>query len=558
MSKAVNKNRIMIIGLDGATFDIIKPMVVAGRLPAFANLLANGTHGNLKSTVLPITPPAWSSFMTGKNPGKHGVFAFYTQSTENYGTQMATGRSIKAKKIWDYLDTERIGLIDIPMTFPPQKINGYMISGWPVPSEESIFTYPPGLHTEIIREAGHYMMDTTIISSHAKMSPVETLRQLYLYTESRRDAALYLLRKKGPFDLFVVVFRGTDFLQHVAFKFLDDEYCKANPDVSKKFNDVLFQFYEKMDSIVADLIRGMGEDAITIIMSDHGAGPLKKKFYINRWLRQEGFLSLRKGTSSRGISINRAPLSHLLQKTGASYLSLFIPSLFKRMRIPYLKPYTKHPSALIDWNKTKAFANLTWPDEIIRINLQGREPLGAVPQKEYETVRSTIIERLLEVRDPETGEKIIDKAYRREEVYHGLYLEDAPDILVLTQNTSYVFNPALDDGVLFERPEDPRAPHRMEGVFIMKGPGIKAGQVLSGLNITDIAPTVLYLMGKPIPETMDGRVILEAIHEEFFRTHPPKYYKEEGNGSLKEIDQEFSEEEKRKIEEGLRALGYME
>lgn len=554
----MNKKRIMIIGLDGATFDIIKPMVDAGRLPTFANLIASGTHGNLKSTVLPITPPAWSSFMTGKNPGKHGVFAFYTQSTETYGTQMATGLSIKAKKIWDYLDTERIGLIDIPMTFPPQEINGYMISGWPVPSEESIFTYPPGLHTEIIREVGSYMMDTTIISSHTKMSPVETLRHLYQYTESRKDASLYLLKKKGPFDLFVVVFRGTDFLQHGAFKFLDEEYCKINPDLAKKFKDVLFQFYEKMDSIVADLIRFMGEDAVTILMSDHGAGPLKKKFYINRWLKQEGFLSLKGGTSLRGISVGRAPLSHLIQRLGMSYLNIFIPSLLKRMRIPYPKPYIKHPATLINWSKTKAFANLTWPDEIIRINLKGREPEGIVSQRDYETVRSKIIERLTAVQDPETGEKIIDKAYRREEVYHGPYLEDAPDILVLTKNTSYVFSPALDDGVLFERPEDPRAPHRMEGIFIIKGPDIKTGQIVSGLNITDIAPTVLYLMGKPIPDTLDGRVISEAFHEEFFRIHPQRYYKEESTGSLKETVQEFSEEEKKKIEEGLRALGYME
>jgi predicted AlkP superfamily phosphohydrolase/phosphomutase len=554
----MNKKRIMIIGLDGATFDIIKPMVKAGRLPTFANLLANGTHSNLKSTVLPITPPAWSSFMTGKNPGKHGVFAFYTQSTETYGTQMASGLSIKAKKIWDYLDTERIGLIDIPMTFPPQEINGYMISGWPVPSEESIFTHPASLHTEIIREVGSYIMDTTIISSHSRMSPIETLRHLYLYTESRKDASLYLLKKKGPFDLFIVVFRGTDFLQHVAFKFLDEEYCKTNPEVSKKFKDVLFQFYEKMDSIVADLIRFMGEDAVTILMSDHGAGPLKKKFYINRWLKQEGFLSLRRGTSFHGIRINRAPLSYLLQRVGASYLNLFIPSLFKRMRIPYPKPYTKHPSALIDWSKTKAFANLTWPDEIIRINMEGREPEGSVSQKDYETTRSNIIERLLEVRDPETGEKIIDKAYRREEVYHGPYLKEAPDILVLTQNTSYVFSPSLDDGVLFERPKDPRASHRMEGIFIIKGPDIKAGQVLSGLNITDIAPTVLYLMGKPIPDTIDGRVISEAINNESFGMYPPRYCKEEERGSSKENIQEFTEDEKKKIEEGLRALGYME
>lgn len=550
--------RILIIGLDGATFDIIQPMVKAGRLPTFERLMRHGAYGNLKSTVLPITPPAWTSFMTGKNPGKHGVFAFYTQSRTSYETQMATGLSIKAKKIWDYLDSEHIGLIDIPLTFPPEEINGYMISGWPVPSEESIFTYPPGLHTEIIREVGSYMMDTTIISVHTQMAPTETLRHLYMYTDSRKDASLYLIEKKGPFDIFVVVFRGTDFLQHVAFKFLDEEYRRKNPDISKKFHDVLFQFYERMDTVVADLMRVMGEDAVTILMSDHGAGPLKKKFYINRWLKQEGFLSLKRGNSSTGMHVREKPLADILQRLGASYLNFFMPSAIKRLRIPYLKPYVKHPSCLIDWKKTKAFANLTWPDEIIRINMEGREPEGAVSQRDYEHIREEIIKRLTDVKDPETGQKIIDKAYKREEAYHGPYVQDAPDILVLTRDTSYVFSPALDDGDLFERPEDPRAPHRMDGIFIIKGPDIKSGQVLSGLNITDIAPSVLYLMGKPIPESMDGRMIVEAIDEEFLKTHPPVYYKEKEEDALSRGMQEFSSEEKKKIEEGLKALGYME
>jgi predicted AlkP superfamily phosphohydrolase/phosphomutase len=558
-SFTMNKKRIMIIGLDGATFDIIRPMIKAGRLPTIAKLMTGGAWGNLRSTVLPITPPAWASFMTGKNPGKHGVFAFYTRSTETYETQMATGLSIRAKKIWDYLDVERICLIDIPMTFPPQEVNGYMISGWPVPSEESIFTYPPGLHTEIIREVGVYMMDTAIISSDTNVSLSEMIRCLYMYTEARKNASLYLLKKKGPFDIFSVVFRGTDFVQHGAFKFLDEEYCKKNPDLCKKFKDVIFQFYEKMDTIVADLIRSMGEDSITVLMSDHGGGPVKKMFYINRWLQQEGFLSLKRGTSLNGISVRRKPLSDILQRIGASYLNFFIPSLLKKLKIPYLKPYTKHPSLLVDWRKTKAFANLTWPDEIIRINMEGREPLGTVSRKDYEAVRDEIIERLSEVKDPDTGEKIIDKVYRREEIYHGPYLEDAPDILALTNNTSYRFMSALGDGAIFERPEDPRGLHRMDGIFVIKGPDIKAGRVLSGLSITDIAPTVLYLMGKPIPDGMDGRIISEAIDEEFFKTNPPSYYKDEEESVLKKKSiQEFTSEEKRKIDESLKALGYME
>lgn len=557
---SAGKKRIMLIGLDGATFDIIKPMVDAGRLPTLAKLMAEGSWGELRSTVLPVTPPAWGSFMTGKNPGKHGVYGFYAPSNGTYETQMVTGLSIKSKKIWDYLDNERVGLIDIPLTFPPQKINGYMISGWPVPSEESIFTYPPELHTEVIREVGNYVMDTTIIAMGSRSGPIEALRHLYRYTNMRKDAALYLLRKKGPFDLFMVVFRGTDFLQHATFKLFDEEYCKLNPELSKKFKEVLFQFYERMDEIVAELIRAMGEHSITIIMSDHGGGPMKKRFYINRWFKKEGFLSLKARVSTIGMSVGRKPLSEILQRRGAFYLDFFIPASFKGMRIPYLKRYTKHPSSLINWKKTKAFANPTWSDEAIRINLRGREPNGIISQENYDKVRDKIIEKLMEVKDPETGEKIIQKAYKREEVYHGPYTEDAPDILVLTNNMSYVFSSALEDGVILERPRDPRpAPHRMEGIFMIKGSSIKGGKVLSGLNITDIAPTVLYLMGKPIPDSMDGKVISGVIDEEYFRNTPPAYYKEEDEDrSLKGDGEEFSLDERKKLEEGLRALGYME
>lgn len=549
----------MIIGLDGATFDIIRPMAEAGRLPAISELMLKGTWGNLRSTVLPVTPPAWASFMTGRNPGKHGVYGFYSSCEGTYETQMVTGRSVRAKKIWNYLDDERIGLIDIPMTYPPEKINGYMISGWPVPSDMSIFTHPPELHTEIIREVGEYMIDKTF-SSLPRSNPIEALNNLYRYTTMREDAALYLLKNKGPFDLFAVVFRGTDFIQHEAFKFFDESYCKANPEISAKFKDLIFQFYERIDSIVARLITAMGEDAVTIIMSDHGAGPMKKRFYINRWLRTEGFLSL-KGVRFRqkGLTIGRKPLNEVLQRRGASFLNRFIPSAIRGIKVPYPGLNTIHPSSLIDWRRTRAFANLTWTDGLIRINMKGKGPQGIVEQKDYDRVRDDIIVKLLELKDPETGEMVIQNAFRKEEIYRGPYLSDAPDIMVLTMDTSYVFSPALDDGVIFERPADPApAPHRMEGVFIAGGPEIKGGQVLSGLNITDIAPTVLYLMGRPVPDGMDGRVISEALEEGYLKKNPPAYYEEGDGDRTADNSKELSEEEKRVMEEGLRALGYME
>ncbi len=554
-----SKKRVLVVGLDGATFDIITPLVRVGRLPTFAKLMKEGTWGNLKSTILPTTGPAWTSFMTGKNPGKHGVYGFYSFSKGTYETQIVTEHSIRTKKIWDYLDDERIGLLDIPLTFPPQEINGYMISGWPVPSEESIFTHPPELHTEIIREIGGFIVERPRnVLGYRQDKPIESLQNLYRYTDMRKEAALYLLRKKGPFDLFIVVFRGTDFIQHEAFKLFDEEYCKANPLIAKKFKEVIFQFYEKMDTILAELIQAMGNDAITIVMSDHGGGPMKKRFYINRWLKKEGFLSLKRYASSNSIHLSTKPFSAFLQKMGLSFFSPLLPTSVQNIQIPYPKLRRKHPSCLIDWKRTKAFANLTWTDEVIRINLWGREPEGIVRQEEYDAVREEIIEKLLGIVDPETGEAVIQRAYKREEIYHGPYVEDAPDILILTTETSYVFSPSLSEGVILERPLDPApAPHRMEGIFFIHGEGIRADQVLTGLHIVDTTPTILYLMGKSIPDSMDGRVIAEAVEEEYFKKNPPTYHKEE-NGEIIKEQIEFSTAEQDSIKERLKALGYME
>ncbi len=548
----------MIIGLDGATFDVIKPMVQAGRLPTIAKLMAEGSWGELRSTIIPITPPAWASFMTGKNPGKHGLFGFYDSSDGSYQSQVVTGRAIRAKKIWDYCNKERIGLIDIPMTYPPEKINGYMISGWPVPSDESIFTSPPELHTEIISRIGEYMIDKTFMN-RAKGNPIEALGYLYKYTDMRKNASLYLLKNKGPLDLFVAVFRGTDFIQHEGFKFHDATFCKTNPEISKKFKDIIFQYYERIDSIIAELIKAMGEDAITIIMSDHGGGPMEKKFYINRWLMKEGFLVLKKG-STKGIRVGRKSVSQLLERIGAAHLNNFLPMLLKQIRIPYARPYKKDPLERVCWKRTKAFANFNRTDGVIRINLKGREPEGIVDQEDYNRAGNEIIEKLMCVVDPENGNQVVQQAYRREDVYKGPYVNNAPDILVLTKNISYVFGHSIDDGDILERPSDPApAPHRMEGIFIANGPHIKKGKVISGLNITDIAPTVLYLLGKPIPDSMDGRVIDGAIDEDYSKTNPPQYYAEGDEvGAPQSNHEEFSTEEKSMIEKSLKALGYME
>ncbi len=555
-----DSNRLMVIGLDGATFDIITPMVKAGRLPTLAKLMSEGAWGNLRSTILPVTPPAWSSFMTGKNPGKHGVFGFFTNKPDTYETELTTSLSIKAKKIWDYLDeNEKVCLIDIPLTYPPQAINGHMISGLPVPSEESIFTYPPELHTELIREIGDYVIDKQL-RMLAKGRNMDALKHLYAYTEMRFNAMKYLLKSKGPFDFFMLVLRGTDFIGHAAFKYFDKDYAKKHPGECDKFGDMIYQFYEKVDSYLAEILQLKGDDCNLLVMSDHGMGQLKKFFYINRWLRQETFLELKKYPKIRkiGYGLKKKKLRNILEKNGLSFFKVLTPGFLQKLNIYYVSLHEKHPSSVINWKKTRAYANLTWTDGILKINLKGREKEGGVEQKDYDNVCNELVLKLKNIVDPETGEKIMEAVHRRDEIYSGPYTKDSPDIIALTRDINYAYRVSIYGDELFETPQDPEpATHRMNGICIMNGPDIKNGIKLNGTSIMDLAPTILYLMGHKIPEDMDGKIITEAINEDFVKSTPVVFVKSTDDEKVMQDKHEFSDEDKKGIEDNLRALGYL-
>lgn len=556
----MNKTKVFVVGLDGATFDIIKPMVEAGKLPTFAKLMSEGSWGNLRSTILPVTPPAWASFMTGKNPGKHGVYGFFKNKTDSYETEFTTSLSIQAKKIWDYLDSnKKVGLIDIPLTYPPQKINGHMVSGMPVPSENSIFTYPPEFHTELIREIGDYMIDNKL-GIMTKDNPVDALKHLYAYTEMRMDAVRYMMKSKGPFDFFMVVFRGTDFVQHAAFKYLDEDYMEKHPEETAKFGKTIYQFYEKIDSYLSEIIQLMGDDCTLVLMSDHGLGPLKKLFYINRWLKQEGFLVLKKYRMLRktGLKWRSKSIASILQRSGLAFINIFLPNFLKKLRLFYFLPYEKHPSCVIDWGKTKAYANLTWTDGVIKVNLKGRERNGSVDKSNYDMVCDRLVEKLKNIKDPDSGKNVMEAVYRRGEIYSGACVKDAPDVIALTRDINYAYRVTVSGDALFETPANPvPATHRMNGIFMIKGPDIKKGISLSVNNIVDVAPTILYLMGCRIPEDMDGKVVVDAIDEDLLKSNPVVFYKDDDGSGDSKGDVEFTDQDRMKIEESLRSLGYL-
>ncbi len=486
--------------------------------------------------------------MTGKNPGKHGVYHFHLPTKTSYlRRRLIDSTTVRSEKLWNLLNRSglSVGLIDVPLLYPPSPVEGYMVAGGPLaPSEKANFTFPPSLHTELLRELGDFPLYFRTLKQFRSGNLIRTLRELYGLTRNRRRASLYLLTSH-PTDFFMIVYRGTDFLQHYGWRFWDDGYQKRHPAESRKLRDVIPQYYEEMDAAIGELIAAFDGELTVFIISDHGAGPLYKFFYVNAWLRQEGFLAVKrfpKGWPYRPVRGCRA-----------------LPRVLGRRRIPWPTFVKKYRAELVDWRRTRAYGNFTGDEPAITLNVKGRDTWGTVNQgSEYEDVREEIIRRLKALRDPDTGLPVVEQVYRREEVYSGPYVDEAPDIAFIPREWLYRPRGDLDVQHPLEAPESlTPATHRMDGILIAWGKHIRHHEGVSDAQIIDLAPSVLHLFGLPIPDDIDGKVLTEILTPEFMARHPVQ--QERVVSEAREVGGEvFSEEERKQVEEGLRALGYID
>ncbi len=497
------RKKTLIIGLDGATFDIIKPLAKEGKLPTFKKIMEEGSFGELQSTIPAATLPAWPSFMTGVNPGKHGVFDFMGRKGQEYYGKIMTSSDIKAKTIWHILSEagKKCIAINIPATYPPYKINGLMITGMLTPKDKP-FTYPPELKNELpdyTIEIDPYLADRSDTN--------EFLEELISIAKKRLNATLQLLNT-NPWDVAMVVFRITDIIGHKKWH---------------EFNKVQ-QVYMVMDNILSTLIDTYSSRANFILMSDHGFGELSKAFYVNTFLESIGLLKFKKVLPSEqrtekiytllgknkkqsGITDTLAKLGitaekalHVINKLHLTPLVKIVPQNFKS-KVPAIN-YD------IDWDNTKAYCSafFTTETQSININLKGRDPNGSVEQKEYSKIRDFLITKLNELTDPKTAEKVVIKAYKKEEAYTGPYLEEAPDIILLLNKGYKMSNTRHANDIVRHLP-DLKGKHEVNGIFMAYGTDIGAVPNIPNLKITDVAPTILFMNDQPISKNMDGQVI---------------------------------------------------
>jgi predicted AlkP superfamily phosphohydrolase/phosphomutase len=498
------QNRVFIIGLDGAS-PYLFSWAKESKLKNFRKIMEKGVHGKLRSTIPPNTYPAWASFATGKNPGKHGAFGY---------TKLAKDPYIRGRILLDIFDAfeenafwkliaqmgKKIGIYNLPMSYPPFKVKGFIIPSWiGAPPGRHKKTYPPNLRSKLEEIDEKY----PIPHFHVKMDDDEKID--YLNKNLTKEIAKneLLLENYRDLDLFITYLNDTDKVQHFFWKYMDTLHPEHSKGGYEKYGEVILNYFRRIDEEFLSLFLKERKSNIFIV-SDHGFGRVHRRFNTNIWLNKMGLLYTKNKKSEpllKKAGLTREFLGQLLNKGHLQYLLYHAPKNLKK-RIPSENSLEDQ----IDWNKTKAYSvTRGYGEGYIYLNTK---------TSEYGKMIDYIIQELKKIKDPKTGNKVIEKVYRKKEIYNGKYSNNAPDIVFLTRHLEYIVSPSLAEGTIFSNGGKIRSgSHRISGILMATGPELKEGFKIDGARITDIAPTVLHMFGVSIPKDMDGKVLTEIFDQ---------------------------------------------
>lgn len=504
----------MLIGIDGLNLELLNPLVLHESLRNFQRIMTQGSYGTFDA-ILPIqSATSWTSMMTGKNPGKHGIWDFFDSHNYQCNRRIIDKSNVKSRTIWQYLDLFNLKsvIVNLPVTFPPAPLNGVMVSGMLTPPQQ-ICTYPCHLHKKL--KAAGYKID--------------------LFNEQFETPLTYYEQAVQIMTIRQQVFRGI--LQDIDWDFATIDFSSISRFLHKFWNEkaLIDNLFLKLDELLGSIIDEFDDGLTTfIVVSDHGYKSVEKKFFVNEWLWEAGYLSRHISTKeatipdfwSRQFEHNGSgkTLARILAETKITKdnISKFLPDFFiellKQVSPDSLLKAFPRENLLIDWSDTRAY----FPSESsqgIRINLKGREPFGIVnPGFEYERLRDDIIRELYRLRDPLTFNNVIDVVYRREELYHGDCLNLAPDIFFVPRNYDYALKSSKRTSRSFIGNAKDLYPvdsiHSPDGLFMIYGPDIKQGATINHIDRYDIAPTVLDFLGLPLPKDFDGKVLRQVLAEQ--------------------------------------------
>lgn len=529
----------LLIGVDGATFAVLDPYMERGVMPFVRGLVERGTRASLRSVMPPLTPPAWTSLVTGKHPGQHGVFDFFQkEEPDSVYFQFASSQDVRSPTIWSLASDEgrRVISLNFPLMFPPPPVDGYVVPGGMMPWRQlRLGCHPPGLFDRLKALPGfkpREMLDMELEIKAIEGCPDDEYAQWvesHIQREQRwAEVARHLIAEE-PADLIGVLFDGVDKLQHLCWRFIDPACRPARPSAwEREMIERCERYFSALDAIIADLVALAGPETV-ILASDHGFGPTSEVFHVNSWLEREGYLTWADRPNG---------------DAGGDGTELGFAEM------------TRHVHA-VDWTQTLAYAATASGQGI---NIVSRVPGTEDPLSEdaRRALADELRERLLAIRRPDDARPLVEEAWTRHEAFSGPYEALGPDVsMILADGGTMSILPCE---TLVTHRDEPRGHHRWDGIFIANGSGIRAGAEVDELSIVDVAPLVLHRLGLAVPDDMAGRVPTEIFEAEELDRRPPRLAPASAPSvpTDRPAELELDPDEQAAVLERLRALGYVE
>lgn len=470
------ERKVMVIGLDCAAPELVFDKY-KDELPTLRQLYSNSIYGDLETCIPAITIPAWSCMMSSKDPGTLGIYGFRNRSDYTYDNMfVATGNYVKEKRVWDFLSDagKQVALVGVPQTFPVKPLNGTIITDFLTPTLESGFTFPAELSEKILSLAPRYQVD---VKNFRTPDKDWLLRQIWDMTEMRFAALNYLMEKQ-PWDFFMWVEMGVDRIHHGMWSFMDPGHRRYQP--GNKYENAIKDYYKLIDDQLARMLEKIDDNTIVLVASDHGGQKMDGGICINEWLWRNGYLVLAED-----------PPQDAFGPDG------------RRILTPFAK-------LEVDWSKTRAWGDGGYYGRIF-LNVEGREPQGIVKREDYERLRDELVEQLQALPGPD-GNSIGTVIYKPQDIYHRVR-GVAPDLIAYWGNLSWRSVGSFGHGGYYTLENDTGpddANHAHNGLFILYDPQSSGGgQVVEGKQLMDVAPTLLELMGMPVPADMQGKRLID-------------------------------------------------
>ncbi|MXV62547.1 phosphodiesterase [Natronorubrum sp. JWXQ-INN-674] len=515
-STGENDLRLLVVGLDAGCRSVLEPLFEADEVPTLQRLFETGTSGPLESQIPPWTASAWPSMYTGKNPGKHGVFDFL--SFDGYDWDVVNSTHVRERPVWELLSEHGISsvVVNVPVTHPPREFNGALIPGMTAPEDPPC--HPDGILEDVKMACGDYHVypQSTDTPEHSIDGYEQTIKR-------RGKAFRYLCRRMSP-EFGFVQFQQTDSVFH------------ERPGDKEAIEAV----YREVDRQIAETIAETDPENV-LIVSDHGIGKVTgHEFRVNEFFREQGLLDVQSGgegmptwskawendllegdnageheTSTLERIMNVAAKFGITTQRVAKTLDTVGLKEPIGSRVP--NDMIRAASEQVDFPESKAYVR-SKSELGVRINLEGREPNGRVPESDYEDVRSKLIEKLEAVRTPD-GEPMFDAVEPRETYFDGPHIDEGPDIMTVPAD----FNNAITADVGTEQFGEPMEPwnHKRTGIVAAAGSDFDESVALEGATIFDVAPTICTLFDVPVDAEMDGTTL--PVIDEGTKTEYPAY-----------------------------------